>query len=207
MKKQLTMLVLAALFLSAASTVSAQRFGIKAGLNLANVSGDAEDTKMLPTFLVGGQAEFDLGESGVGIGVGVQLSGKGFKQEFGGDDFKLNPMYLQVPIQLIYRNGGFFGAVGPYAGFGIAGKAKFAGESESIEFGSSDTDDWAALDFGAGVEAGYEFSAGSGLLRATASYNLGLSNVVPKDIADAEDVSVKNNVIGIALAFLFGGGE
>ncbi len=203
MKKLSSFFILLALAMSVATSASAQvRFGVKAGLNLANVSGDVNDTKMLPTFMVGGQAEFGLSDA-IGLGVGLQLQGKGFKVDVGGDNATTSPMYLQVPVYLTYRNSGFFGGVGPYVGFGIAGKSKFGGESTDISFGSSENDDFSSLDFGAGLELGYEFGA----LRATASYNLGLSNAIPKDQADAFDVSAKHNVIGIALAYLFGGGE
>ncbi|MBK8196003.1 MAG: PorT family protein [Lewinellaceae bacterium] len=204
MKNQSVAILFVMLFLGMASTGFSQvRFGVKAGLNLANISGDdVGDTKMLPTFLVGGQAEFGLAEN-LGLGVGLQLSGKGFKvsDDFLEEDLKYSVMYIQVPVLLQYRNSGFFAGVGPYVGFAISGKAKAGGESISLEFGNTEDDDLAPLDFGAGLELGYEFSN----IRATASYNLGLANIVPKDIADAEDVSAKNTVIGIAVAYLFGG--
>ncbi len=180
------------------ATASAQRFGVKAGLNLATITGDVEDAKMLPTFMVGGVVEFDFTEN-VGLGVGLQLHGKGAKTDFGEDDLKINPLYLQVPIQVQYRNNGFFAGVGPYVGFGIAGKLKSGDFSENIEFGNGEDDNFAPLDFGAGLELGYEFGA----FRATASYNLGLANIIPGDVAG--DDSARNNVIGISLAYLFGG--
>ena len=201
MKKLSSIFILLALAMSVATSVSAQvRFGVKAGLNLANFSGDIEDTKILPSFMVGGQAEFGLSDA-IGLGVGLQLQGKGAKAN--GEDASIRPMYLQVPVYLTYRNSGFFGGVGPYVGFGIAGKNKFGSESADISFGSSVDDDLSALDFGATIELGYEFSN----LRATASYSLGLSNAIPKDAADEFDLSAKHNVIGIALAYMFGGGE
>lgn len=183
------------------STASAQvRFGGKAGVNLATMTGDVEDAKMLVSFLVGARAEFGL-SGNLGLGVGLELSGKGAKSEDSGVTATLNPMYLQIPIQLIYTNNGFFAGVGPYVGFGIAGKAKLEGGglsvSDNIEFGNDK--DLAPLDFGAGLELGYEF----GSIRATASYNLGLANVLPSD--SRGDLSAKHSVIGIALAYLIGG--
>ena len=62
-------------------------------------------------------------------------------------------------------------------------------------------DDLSPLDFGAAIELGYEF----GSLRATASYSLGLANALPKDAVEGTDIKAKHNVIGIALAYLFGG--
>ena len=190
--------ILLALVLGIAATASSQvRFGLKAGLNLANVTGDVEGTKSLATFMVGGQAEFGLAEN-IGLGVGLQLQGKGAKAD--GEDASINPMYLQVPVYLTYRNSGFFAGVGPYVGFGLFGKSKFDGESVDLNFGSGIDDDFSSLDFGAGLELGYEFSS----LRASASYSLGLANALPKDQADAFDISAKHAVIGIALAYMFG---
>lgn len=211
MKKLLSSFFAAALLLSFITTASAQvRFGVKAGLNLANISfkdfGELEpSTSMLPNFMVGGQVEFDFSEN-LGLGIGVQLNGKGAKSEFEflGEtiESKVNPMYIQVPVMLQYRNSGFFAGVGPYAGFGLFGKAKSDGaDDEDLSFGNSVEDDFAPLDFGAGIELGYEF----GSLRATASYNLGLANAIPKDQREGTDASAKHNVIGIALAYLFGG--
>ncbi len=188
-----TNLLSAILVFCCLATASAQRFGVKAGLNLATVTGGEEDVSMLPTFMIGGVAEFDFTEN-VGLGVGLQVHGKGFD-----DEFKFNPIYLQVPVQLQYRNNGFFAGIGPYVGFGIAGKIKSGDNSQNIEFGNDEDSNIAPLDFGAGVELGYGFGA----FRATASYNLGLSNILPSDTAGNE--SVKNSVIGIALAYLFGG--
>lgn len=189
-----TNLLSAILVFCCLATASAQRFGVKAGLNLATVTGGEEDVSMLPTFMIGGVAEFDFTDD-VGLGVGLQVHGKGFDDE----NFKVNPIYLQVPVQVQYRNNGFFAGVGPYVGFGIAGKIKSGDNSQNIEFGNDEDSNLAPLDFGAGVELGYEFGA----FRATASYNLGLSNIIPSDVAG--DESLKNNVIGIALAYLFGG--
>ncbi len=211
MKKLVASFFAAALLLSFVNTASAQvRFGVKAGLNLANISfsnlGEIEpSTSMLPTFMVGGQVEFDFTEN-LGVGVGLQLNGKGTKieTEFLGEKFstKTSPMYLQVPVMLQYRNSGFFAGVGPYVGFGLFGKSKTDGaDSEDISFGNSVDDDFAPLDFGAGVELGYEF----GSVRATASYNLGLANALPKDAVEGTDVKAKHGVIGIAVAYLFGG--
>lgn len=205
-------LMIVALTLIGISSAHAQlKFGIKAGLNLANINydGDVEvDTKILPSFHAGPIIEFGITEN-IGIGSGLLVSGKGFKleEEFLGEKIKStsNPIYLQVPVTLSYNNSGFFAGVGPYVGFGIAGKVKNEGggekDSESLDFGSTEDDDYGSLDFGAGLEVGYGFGA----IRISASYNLGLMNVIPKDIADDTDEKAMHNVIGISAAYLFGG--
>ena len=199
--------LIAALLLVGISNSHAQlKFGIKAGLNLANINYDGEDevdTKILPSFQVGPVIEFGITDN-LGIGSGVLVSGKGFKIEEDGFKAKSNPIYLQVPVMLNYTNSGFFAAVGPYVGFGLFGNttSEFGGdkETEAIDFGNTDEDGISPLDFGAGLELGYGF----GPIRISASYNLGLANIIPKDIADDTDEKATNNVIGISATYLFG---
>lgn len=205
------MLCIAALFLFGITTANAQlKFGLKAGLSLANINYDGEDgdeTEFLPTFHAGPIVEFGITES-IGVGAGALLSGKGFqiKDEFLGEKFtsKANPLYLQIPVMLQYKNNGFFAAIGPYVAFGIGGKVKteVAGEtdSEPIDFGNSELDGFSPLDFGAGLELGYGF----GPVRVSAAYNLGLANVIPKDYADASGEKATHTVIGLSAAYLFG---
>lgn len=218
--KKLFTFVLSALFVAGMlSTASAQlRFGLKAGLNLATIAGgdeilDGFDPKMIPTYHIGGLAEFSLGEN-LGVGVGVQISGKGFKIEEEDDlgEYKLTsrPLYLQVPVSLHYTSNGFFVGAGPYAGFGIGGKNKETSGGESVSYdiefgdGSGDDDVYAPLDFGLGLEAGYTINNS---IRITASYNLGLANILPKEYREDEEgnFSIKHRVIGISAAYLFGG--
>jgi hypothetical protein len=182
-------------------------FGVKAGLNLANVITDDDevDPKMSPSFQVGAVVEIGLTES-IALQTGLSLQGKGFKveEEFLGETFKstANPLYLQVPAHILYKGSGFFVGVGPYVGYGVAGKFKteIAGESDSenINFGNDDDADWKGLDFGVGAQAGVSLGA----IRIGAGYDLGLSNVVPGD--DGDELTVKNGVINVFATYMFG---
>lgn len=235
MKKQLTLLAVLALSFFSLNTAFAQvRFGIKAGLNLANISYSDDyieaseagisgniATGMVPAFHVGGQAEFGFG-SGLGLSLGLQLNVKGGSLDLTGVLFgepftaksKARPMYLQVPVALTYNRNSFYAGVGPYVGFGVGGKLKTeveaAGQSdevsEDIEFGNDSDDAFAPLDYGVGLEIGYEIN---GMIRLSASYQLGLANVAPKDAVDEGDAagldfSYKHSVIGFSVAYLFG---
>ncbi|TNE55152.1 MAG: PorT family protein [Bacteroidetes bacterium] len=204
MKRLFTQSCAAILLLLVPFSVFAQpKFIMKADLALANVMGDdVDNNKVLPTFLLGGHAEFGLGGS-LGLDVGVEVAGKGFKVEESAFEGRINPIYLQVPVQLTFRAGGVFVGVGPFVGMGIAGKSKADGEEENIDFGSDLEDDYSSLDYGAGLELGYEFGA----LRAFVSYNHGFANVVPKDQADLFDVKVTSSVIGVGLAYILGGNK
>ena len=201
--KNLLLLLATVLFLGLLPEASGQvRLGLKAGLNLANLNYDDDfdiETKILPTFMVGGVAEFDFSEN-LSLGTGLQYHGRG-AQDADVDDYKVTMGYIQVPVQIQYRSSGFFAAAGPYVAFAISGQTKDGDESEDIDFGSSVEDDFSALDYGLNLEAGYEF----GQLRATASYTFGLADGVPGDLQDFVDGGVKHGVIGVALTYLFGG--
>ncbi|MFN0034411.1 MAG: porin family protein [Saprospiraceae bacterium] len=234
-----------ALFALIISTHAQVRFGVKAGLNLSNVSGSSDvddfyedeylgkgfNPKIIPSFVVGAQVEYDFSAS-LGISSGLQITGKGFKldESFLEDDERITydekttAYYLQIPVQLTYHKGGFFGAVGPYVGFGIAGKYRYEYDDEffreeddgKIEFTNDvDVDDELdaltaklnPIDFGAGLELGYEFTN----LRLSASYSLGLTNIYPKDLVDLIDQELNldnfkasHRVISIGATWMFG---
>lgn len=221
------------LLLFVLNTASAQmRIGIKAGLNLASIaySDDYLDyseqalgtdiaTGMIPNYHLGGVAEFGF-KGPLGLNLGLMLNAKGGSLDFDFDFFgeeiktsgKTRPLYLEVPIALTYRNKGFFAGLGPYIGFGIGGKTKSKAEymgqeetdSAAIEFGNDPDNSFAPLDYGAGLELGYEFNS----LRLSASYNFGLANVAPKEGVDQGkdedlDFGYYHRVIGISVAYLF----
>jgi len=230
------------------STASAQvRIGLKAGLNMAQIAfsddilnaWENEDTlfgleyRLLPTFHVGIQAEFDFTPK-LGIGIGLQMSGKGYRS--GGElsikfptkkdldySLKSTPIYVQAPVSLYFRSYNFFAAVGGYVGLGMSGKYNTKAKEDDVEitdeFELEFTDkydpilednpaaNYSPLDFGASVELGYELSR----FRFSASYQFGLSNTFSKEFAEVNkdlgfDVQGRHRVIGVSVAYLFGGG-
>lgn len=235
--KNLTVSLLATALLLSCSVSAQTRFGIKAGLDMASmplsddyfnvlefVEGADFENKSLPAFHAGAVIEFGLG-SNFGLGTGVQLRVKGGKREFSGVVLNVpytrtksvRLLYLQMPLMLQYRNSGFYAGLGPYLGYAVGGSQKTKTESggdsssssESLDFGSDENDDYGKFDFGGAVELGYELF---GNLRLSASYSLGLANVIPADQVEAADDlggnwSGKNNVIGLSVTYLFGGNE
>lgn len=225
-----------ALVISCALPVSAQiRFGIKAGYNHASMSfsddyvdllefigGETVEIQPMSLFHAGAVLEFGLG-SHLGLATGIQLQAKGSKQTYSGvilntpysRTFRTVPMYVQVPLSFTYRSHGFYVGAGPYAGYAVTGKLKIKTESggsstessENLKFGKDEKKDFGTMDYGATLELGYEFF---GSLRFSASYSLGLANIVPADeVAYWDDlgatVSAKNKAIGVSLTYLFGG--
>ena len=234
-------------FFALLSAHAQTRFGVKTGLSLATVSGSSDlgdfyeenwtgesfNPLMIPSFYVGGQVDIDFQEN-LGLGVGLVLIGKGFKLNesgaYDGDrytyDEKTSNYYLQIPVNLLYKNSGFFGAFGPYVGIGLGGKYKNEFEVGSyreknngkIEFTNEwDVDDdgdeiflltkkMRPIEFGVGLELGYSFEN----LRLTAAYNLGLTNIYPKDLVswgddiyNIDNMKATNRVITIGAAYMF----
>ena len=181
--------------------------GLKAGFNLANINAsDSEfDHKFLPTFQVGAILDIDFSDN-LGVQTGISFMGKGSKidEQILGSDFVATSrlFYVQVPVNLMYKNNNFFIGAGPYIGYGISGKykAEYIGieDNEDYEFGNTVEDDVAPIDYGIGVQVGVMF----GSVRVGAGYDLGLANVIPKDIR-ADDEYIRNNVINVFAAFMF----
>ncbi|GAB4488458.1 MAG: hypothetical protein OHK0019_04780 [Saprospiraceae bacterium] len=231
--KKMSFLLLA---MCCAGSLAAQtHFGFKAGFNYATMplsddysavlelveSGELETT-WLPGLHAGAVVEFGMGGN-FGIGTGLLFHLKGGKREFRGVVLgtpylitrNLNLMYLQVPLTLHFRSGGFYAGAGPYAGYAIGGTVKSKGTSagstseskETLDFGKDENDDFSRLDYGVGFELGYDFLNS---LRVSASYQLGLANILPADQVEAADDlggnwSARNNVASISLSYFFSG--
>jgi len=194
-------------FLSIALTTFSQvRFGVKAGLNLANqkISGSGIDlsTKNTVGFNIGGVVEIPIASSFF-FQPGVSFSTKGFKYEetlLGTTTtLKSSLNYLDIPLNLMYKirateNLGVLVLAGPNLGLGLSGKYDDGTEKTDVKFGSAEDDDLKALDFGLNFGAGVEF----GKFQITAQYGLGLSN-----LSTQTDASAKNNVLSFNVAYFF----
>ncbi|MDR0427410.1 MAG: PorT family protein [Dysgonamonadaceae bacterium] len=167
MKKSI-LLILGVLFLSSLTAQAQFKFGLKAGLNLSNVSfsgdiSDNLDTKNFTGFQVGPMAEFTVPIIGVGFDAAVLYSQQGFKIEGIKDSYRLNT--LEIPVNFKYKVtvldvvGGYL-ALGPYASFNLSDKLRDQYDSKS--FG-------AGLNFGLGVEFLSKLQIG-------VNYKLGLTN-------------------------------
>jgi hypothetical protein len=204
-----------------AISVNAQvQFGVKAGLNLANVSvtegGESADTKMKPGFHIGAIVDLSLSES-FSVQPGLLFSQKGTKSEGSYSQqgitvdtkstMKLN--YLDIPINAVLKLEAGSSKIhlfaGPVISYALSGKttveASAMGISNSedadVEFGSEDGQ-MKRLDFGVNVGAGIQFNK----ILVSANYNLGLANLIS---GGDSDNFMKNRTIGISVAYLFGG--
>lgn len=201
------MLLLSAVMLLGISTVavSQTQFGVRAGINIANVSGDMEDTdsRMAPFF--GVFANFALSEK-ITFQPELLYSMKGAKdsytENYEGVNVNIDEVwkldYLDIPLMFKYNAGGGLNLMaGPQIGLLLSAKVEIEGSAQGISMTEEVDikDDMKGLDFGLGFGLGYDFDFGLGI---DARYILGLANV-----SDDSEVEAKNNVFQIGLNYKF----
>jgi opacity protein-like surface antigen len=185
-------ILFAAFAVVAFATQAQVKFGAKAGMNLANLSGDISDNKMKVGFNVGGLVNIPVSEN-LSVQPEILYSAEGTK--FGGSStVDLNLGYVNIPVMLKYSSTGFYGEVGPQ--LGILASAKYKSGSSS----ASAKDDINSTNFGVAFGAGYELSSGLGF---GARYSLGLSNIAK----DAGGDKVKTSNISVGVHYIFGGAK
>lgn len=133
---------------------------VKAGMNIANMSGDGESADAIMGYNVGIAFDRSIGTSGMFWGMGLQLATKGWK--YGEEDYetKLNAHKLEIPLNLGYKyqvndDLAIDARVGGFANFDVFGKLKYKedGEEESVNIGDLDEYDRfsAGIQFGVGI--------------------------------------------------------
>lgn len=218
MKNLISTLAVLLLLVITTQTFGQVQFGVKAGLNLANMTSQDDENnyakdapyKMKTGFHAGVTAAFSVSEKFT-IEPGVLYSVKGFAEEFSSANIKYNINYLEVPINGIYKiDAGSVKVLifaGPYLGYAISAKVKsdkaILGENgdqkeETISIGTDkEKDGVVPLDFGVNFGAGAELSG----ISISFQYGLGLANTSPHS---ENSYSSKNKVIGISLGYKFG---
>ena len=169
MKKLLYVLAAFLCFVLITPNQADAQLGIRAGVNMANVSGD--NTDGLETnlgFHFGIDYEKAIGES-LTFRPGLLYSGKGAKDD--ASDVATNLSYLEIPLDLVFPLGGGLAVnAGPYLGFLMSAKAADVDVKDAIN----------SLDFGLNFGVGYDvdpFTVGLG-------YGLGLANINDSDVTD-----------------------
>lgn len=181
-----------------AATSAQIRFGVKGGINLANVSkieqGVSYVTSSNLAFHVGIVLDSPLSEN-FSIQPALLFSQKGFIFNDSRDIYELTSNYIEVPVNFLYHvTDALTVGAGPYLGYALSasGKETSRGKSQTIDFDLAKR-----IDYGINITAGYEVIAG---LVISANYSLGLANFG----INAPSTSIKNNVIGFSLTKFFG---
>lgn len=207
-------LLTAALAVFGFSAMQAQEisFGAKAGLNMANVVGDIDDSEMRLSFHVGGVMELSIAQDFM-FAPELLYSSQGYKfsesGSEGGIDYDIEEVwkldYINLPLMFkYYVADGFSLEAGPQVGFLIAANADYeenaSGGGVSIsESESYDISDFvSSIDYGLNLGLGYKLESG---LFFQARYNVGLANINDDD--DSDDFKIQNSVIQVSAGFMF----
>lgn len=196
MKKILLVAVLASFSLVTTAQEEGIRFGAKAGVNFATITGDGTDDVDGKTgFHLGAIVEIPISEK-FAFQPEILYSSQGSSEEDGGIDSKLNLNYINIPLMAKYYIAqGLSLQAGPQIGFLASAKSKTEGDGVEVEI---DADEFIkGIDFGLNFGLGYQLAAG---IFFEGRYNLGLS-----DINDIDGVSeeIKNSVIQLSVGYKF----
>ena len=229
MKKLFTILTVVVL----TTTASFGQFSVKAGLNMANMVSNDDDSEngMKLGMIIGGSYAMELSDA-MSLDVSVAFKQSGTKETdeetSGGVTIKASQTvalnYLDISPSLSFNVSDAFSlSVGPYLAFAMSGNIKWEmsakgngvdeseSDSEAIDFGDGDDDDGIkAMDFGINIGAAYNITDA---INVSAGYSLGLSNLIyidddMKDFFDAMDEdlpSLKNSGIFLTFGYTFGG--
>lgn len=175
-------------------------FGIKAGVNMANITNGAADIKFSPgmktDFHAGAFANFHFGyrnegsPAGTGM-IGLQPEVLYSRQGFTIDGEAYNFDYLMVPVMLkLYLSDEFILEAGPYFSY-LFGVSPNSTVINGAQISLSNLE--GGMDVGLGIGAGYEMKSG---LTVGARYLLGLSDM-------STNLAWKNNVIALSVGWMF----
>ena len=174
------------------------KFGVKAGLNVGDLTGNAteafidEDTNMRPSFHVGGLVEMKL-SSKFALQSEVLYSVEGAKQDVPGDSEKLiwDLQFVNIPVMAkFYATEKLSIEAGPQVGF--LTKAELIYDGDTVE---DLKDDSKSTAFSGNLGVGYNFTDN---ISAGLRYSLGLS-----DILDVDGYELKSNVLSLSGSYRF----
>ncbi|WP_121366187.1 porin family protein [Flavobacterium limicola] len=195
-------LTVAAVFAFGFANAQETKFGVKGGVNFANLSGDIEDNSAKVGFNVGGFVEIKVSDK-FSVQPELLFSTQGTKFEysetFDGSTInyqeKANLSYLNIPVMAKYYVAtGFSLEAGPQIGFLTSAKYKVEANGEEEEVDAKD--DFESIDFGVNFGAGYDFTEN---LSAGLRYNVGLSNIAK----DSGNDKISNSVFSVSLGYKF----
>jgi len=204
MKKLFTLFFV--VFVFSIMSFAQMQAGFKAGLNLANLSGDdIENTDAKTSFAFGGFFCYQFSPMfAIQPEVYYTMKGATQKMDFDGEtvDVTYSLDYIEIPLLVKFMipikdskvKPAIF--VGPHLGINTTAKVKaeFQGQSEE-----QDLEDVKSTEFGLQFGGGIGFPVGNGELGIDIRYILGLSTIDDS----AEEADVKNTVINFNLYYGF----
>lgn len=192
--KKISLVIGAALFSSVLFAQTQPKFGLKAGLNVANLNVEnVDDLDSRLGLNAGLLAHIHLSPQW-GIQPELVYSQQGMKVKNNtsteNDDVTWKVDYVNIPVMVQYMfDNGFRLQAGPQIGLLVNGKIEDNADTE-IDI----KDDLKKVDAGLGLGLGYLTYSGLGI---EARYNLGLSNI------NESGNDIKNRVFQVGLFYMF----
>ena len=195
--------IFVATLLAAGVMVQAQNvhvnFGIKGGLNVANL----KYKHALTNYNFNPRASFHVGALAhihktrhLAIQPELMYSGQGGDYKSGPNEYKTRLGYINLPVLVQYMTGGGFRLqTGPQLGVLVHASSKVNDNDTHTDI----QDSYEKVDFSWVFGASYIFPSGFGV---DARYNLGLNN-----ISDVNNVSTKNRVLAVGVFYQFKGSK
>ncbi len=206
------------------------KFGVKAGINLANASGngidlftDGEKSDSKLGITIGAFLEYEISEK-FSIQPEIFYSQQGFKKNISNsDEFTLKLDYINIPILAKYNaSDNFSFLLGPQIGFLLSSKLDREQEERPLVAVKSDEVETDSKEFFKKTDVGlnfglhYEFDNGLGI---NARYYVGLKDIFDFTTADVitdsnfqdkatveregNDYVIKNNVLNVSVFYTF----
>lgn len=202
MKKLLSTILLS--FITVISFAQVTRWGVKAGVNFANISNTKADNSSLTGF--NGGVILDVTFKHFAIQPGLLFSTKGqvLKNiQVDNNGASISPTnittkfnYLELPVNFMYKSSDrtpvrFFIGAGPYVAYALSGTSSYSGQKVDLSF----SNDYNRLDFGLNAIGGVQLKR---RVIISANYGLGLSS-----IAQRETPTYYNRVVTASVGYLF----
>lgn len=204
--RRATAVLLALCFLCVGDASAQITLGLKAGLNVSDLSvkdadGDSFDLESKTGFAGGAWFQLGLGDV-FALQPEVLYSPKGARQNVGETTLSLDLTYLDVPLLVMARVPAGDSPiwpilyVGPVFSFELDCKLKGQDASLGCDAGAEPTSRTKSMDTGVAFGAGFEFFFGSIRAQLDGRYTVGLRNI--------NDTDSGSNVKNRSWTFLFG---
>lgn len=190
------------LIISIAGFSQRQRFGIKAGVTSNHLTFSASDGDEKfqghKTGFVFGLVNHLQASKHFAIQPNVQVALKGAQV----NDVTFKTWHIELPVNFLITDNGFFIGAGPYISFGIDGRAKGDivqpdGEADIYSEGEEPPFLFRQVEGGVNVLMGYTFASG---LTLSANFSHGLHNLNKND----DDIKIHSRSLGLTIAHMFG---
>ena len=174
-------------------------YGVRLGMNVANITGDAPDLNSKIGLNLGGTVGLRLSDTTpIFLESGLYFTGCGASK----DKTSITLNYLELPILIKYGvqvsdDIALLPFIGPTFRYGLfGGKWKTSGEGKTDSFGDNK---FKRADMGIKIGCGAEYNK----LYLEAGYQFGITNIADWQLANGDDASAHNGALFVNLGVNF----